>query len=1198
MKLTNLTYHSHALISAPKIHTDLLWDLTILFVSIAVVYFIAIFFFKKRISKRAKKTKALKTAFSPMISEFIFLEADATKDEKSKNVALKVEIRELLKNKFNRETVAEILLDLRKDVAGSAQKQLFELYKDLGLHKASYKKLRSWRWETVSQGIGELTKMQVAESYSFITRFINDKRGTIRKQAEMAVVTLKPEGLNYFLDTTKHRISEWQQLKLMEVLANKENYVPPSFKVWLTSKNKYVVLFALRLIKHYDQNDANTTIVELVKHKNNRIKKEAIDCINSFHVPEALETLKTVFWKCTPDIKIAILDAIGNIGSKEDINFLQLIENKEYSFSVRSKALASINMIAPETVMPTEGILDTEGYEVPKDINSKKLEVMEPENSLDEYVEASPEIPITPDEDAFTETEEVTTDTIDQIVDSKLPIANESPVLETQKENDEVVESVDLLNQIVENEPPSIVTEPTELEIQKEEGTILPLADLFDALVVDTTLVSKITEPTDNEVTHDKSETPTEMEDTPPLNDDAEVPMTNPEENTEFALDFIPLVVDESNVPEAVNESGRVSDEADLAELSVSYEEIKIPVKPIKEKESEVLRFDVTKADMYFIPVVTEDISIPIVRDEQEDSQEAETPEAMNVSFEVVEHEGIPSSIQETDIKELEVQFEEIRFEDSELEVAEVPLKEVPVVVEEITHDELTEPVKNQVMKALDLLELKVIYQEVQSTAFNGCWSLEELLEEGFLPSELSQAPYSPTVDSAVLNSLEEVLEAGYIPGPTGKVVQIKNTDNSEQLMEPSITLDEELAAEEESQLVQEETEETAILQESEVAVTDITETVGNLEEVISDTIQENTAEEEEKGLKEDSESLIAHELEEEETTIEVVQEVVEAPVADEVEENSEIPETAEEEEEEEIGTIELELTGLAEPIALETEIAEQELPNWLLEEIADPNVRPPNKEVIKTEGPEWEAKVPKMMDDIQYYLRYIPEPAIYDSDISETMQLLDNIEFFGDERELPLLEELMAKEKKEEAYERLQDIIARFRGNTQPTEDGIFKLTPPYSIFEEFFRHCDTESKLILLSEVTAVGDEKEVYFLERLLDDPEPKIRAMASETLATLKERLSIANPDPDKGQAAKIYAESEKMTNSEYQQLLNEMQIKPPVEAEIFEIDFELSPEGETYEDDVIRGIKETPDNGSSFLSIFRKFNTKSRPKRNG
>ncbi len=368
MQCKFFTYHIHSLLSAPKIHTDLLWDLSLLFIGLSTLYFAAVFFFRNRQASNSAKMMGRKKTLAPMISEFLFFEEESSKNEKSDYINLKIEIRELLKDVYNRKALSSILLDLQKDVSGDTKKRVFKLYKDLGLDQDAYVKLKSWRWEVVSQGILELTQMQVTESFGFITKFINDKRGVIRKQAEIATVTLKHEGIAYFLDTTQYKISEWQQLKLLDVIRNLEDFNPPKFKAWLTSKNSYAVLFALRLIKYYNQNDAYTSIIQLVKHKNDQIKAEAISCIKEFNILEARETLKSVFWKCNVDIKILILDTIALFGQEEDIFFLKLIENKVVNYSVRSKALSAINAIYPESVIPTEDIIELFGNQIPDDI--------------------------------------------------------------------------------------------------------------------------------------------------------------------------------------------------------------------------------------------------------------------------------------------------------------------------------------------------------------------------------------------------------------------------------------------------------------------------------------------------------------------------------------------------------------------------------------------------------------------------------------------------------------------------------------------------------------------------------------------------------------------------------------------------------------------------------------------------------------
>lgn len=357
MHISKATYPIFLLLAVPKIHTNLLWDLTLLFLVLGVIYFISVFFFKEKISKKNLKTRGKRSELAPVISNFLFHSTEDPKQEQKEYVELKIEIREYLNNRAFRKIISQILFDLQKDVAGGTRERLFRLYTELELHHDAYKKLGSWRWETVSQGILELSQMEVAESYQLIRKFINDRRGVVRKQAELATVGLCDEGIAFLLDTTRHRISEWQQMKLIETLGKRKDYVPPQFNGWLLSQNKDVVLFALRLIKHYNQKGAETSINELVKHKDDEIKAAAVQCIVDFSFKSALPIFKNRFWQSSNRIKISILNAMASLGNEDDLAFLNKVASTAKSFDVISKAQSTINAIAPETILPTKDII-------------------------------------------------------------------------------------------------------------------------------------------------------------------------------------------------------------------------------------------------------------------------------------------------------------------------------------------------------------------------------------------------------------------------------------------------------------------------------------------------------------------------------------------------------------------------------------------------------------------------------------------------------------------------------------------------------------------------------------------------------------------------------------------------------------------------------------------------------------------------
>jgi hypothetical protein len=504
-----------------------------LFISLAILYFFGVFYFRNKINSISKKVALQKKALSPVISEFLFMENDATKNEKTDYVHHKIEIRELLKDGFNRKVFVEILLDLGKDISGDSQKRLFKLYTDLGLQNDAYTNLKSWRWEVVSKGILELTQMNVEESYNFIIKFINDKRSTIRKQAEIATVTLKHEGINYFLDTTTFKISEWQQLKLLDVLRNFEDYQPPPFKAWLTSNNTHTVLFALRLIKYYSQNDAYASIIELVKHKSNQIKLEAINCIKEFNIVEAVKILKIIFWKSPIPLKISILDVIASIGNENDILFLRSIESKERSFSVKSKAISAINAIAPESILPTKGIEDISQYTIPKDIPPSKVAPPHPFSDIEEtlIIEHSPtneNAEFVPDGKKLHEIQVVVEVVLPEVANK--PKEKEKSDLEVNKLEQIEVTDIDLgfLPIVVDNSRPELKDVHDDFDVANERH-ILDLPAVFQQ-------VQPVTE-----VPHASLN----------LSDEGEKgPFDDPE------LNFLPLVVEKESLisTESVNE--------------------------------------------------------------------------------------------------------------------------------------------------------------------------------------------------------------------------------------------------------------------------------------------------------------------------------------------------------------------------------------------------------------------------------------------------------------------------------------------------------------------------------------------------------------------------------------------------------------------------------------------------------------------
>ena len=340
-----------------KISTTLLWELTLVFAAIAVLFLFLIFMLRSRISGRRYKVEVQKRELASMVSHFLFFPQDSNTEYQEEDLRRRQEFRKLLDTPLNREALSEILHELSQDVSGMARERLLTLYQDLGLQEEAYRKLQSSKWETISRGILELSDMQVEQAYFIIRKFIYDNRSILRKQAELAIISLTDMGIQSFLDAARGPISEWQQLRIMEILKRKDSFLPPDFKHWLTSENEDVILLSLRLIRYFKQSEAAAQITGLLTHSSTEIQLASLECIRDLAYEPAKDILKQNFADAVPQIKLGILDALRPIIAYTDKDWLQNQAAGDEAFAVRNKSNALLQALehtaTPAPVNPT-----------------------------------------------------------------------------------------------------------------------------------------------------------------------------------------------------------------------------------------------------------------------------------------------------------------------------------------------------------------------------------------------------------------------------------------------------------------------------------------------------------------------------------------------------------------------------------------------------------------------------------------------------------------------------------------------------------------------------------------------------------------------------------------------------------------------------------------------------------------------------
>ncbi len=248
----------------------------------------------------------------------------------------------LKKNKYFRKLLTGEIISAKKNITGAAAENLIYLYRLLNLDKYAIKNLNNLRWYVRARAIHELTTMQISGLVDHLHLFTNDSNEYVRMEAQSALVQFNGfEGLS-FLDTVAYPISDWQQIKLLQLLS----LLPPSTfdtAPWFQSENSTVVVFALKLARNYNRFEQHDAIAKCLDHSEPKVRLEAILCLNEIYTDETSDHLIGRFLKESLKHQLAMIRVMQTLGTERDILFLTDLLNHESDQLKLDAARALVN---------------------------------------------------------------------------------------------------------------------------------------------------------------------------------------------------------------------------------------------------------------------------------------------------------------------------------------------------------------------------------------------------------------------------------------------------------------------------------------------------------------------------------------------------------------------------------------------------------------------------------------------------------------------------------------------------------------------------------------------------------------------------------------------------------------------------------------------------------------------------------------
>ena len=323
---------------------QLIWVTAVLLFFLLIGLIIYLKVLRSHLRERELIVAKYENSYELLLITYLYSESDGTNLSSEQKAIIKKLKRGIIIN-FKRKVIVNALLKLKNEISGEMADDILDLYARTKLKDYAISKLKNSNWDVVVRGIRELTLFEVKECENEIRKLVDHPKKEVRKEVQLYFIHLfNFEGLD-FLNELKTPLSEWDQIQLLEELQKFDNQQIPDITPWLTSENDYVVIFALKLSKIYNQFGMKDVLLNLLEHKNKKVRLELMPVLSYLHITESKELLKQSFKDKSLDEQVSIFKLLEELGDPSDDVFIQENVQNE-NFEIKFRALKLLKNIS------------------------------------------------------------------------------------------------------------------------------------------------------------------------------------------------------------------------------------------------------------------------------------------------------------------------------------------------------------------------------------------------------------------------------------------------------------------------------------------------------------------------------------------------------------------------------------------------------------------------------------------------------------------------------------------------------------------------------------------------------------------------------------------------------------------------------------------------------------------------------------
>ena len=318
-----------------------LWILSVALVLLmcSILIFILLYLLHKLYRKR--KIKKLNTFYSDLISEIVLAESHQERELFICQPSARPLLDEIRKHRYAQELLIDELVLISRAFSGTALDNIQWIYSHLKLDTVTKRQLQSGRWHQKAKAVQTLSQLKFMAAIELISPLAGHSNYHVRAEAQLAAVRLKGFNGLHFLNQINYQLPDWQQISLLHELVLHGSPDDKDIAVWLTSVNNSVVEFTLRAIETFRLAPMYEHVRNCLCHPSTLAQLQAVKTLKSLWQPGAAIALRSAFPSAAPNVQLAIITVLYEMGNDDDLAFFIPLLN-HHNPSVRLKAAFAI----------------------------------------------------------------------------------------------------------------------------------------------------------------------------------------------------------------------------------------------------------------------------------------------------------------------------------------------------------------------------------------------------------------------------------------------------------------------------------------------------------------------------------------------------------------------------------------------------------------------------------------------------------------------------------------------------------------------------------------------------------------------------------------------------------------------------------------------------------------------------------------